>query len=197
MKRNPREGTVGMAVFKWKGFRQWAVALILTGTVVFWNGPLTAQAVEDNAKTAWSQDKRFLDNGDGTITDTQTGLMWMKMDSYQRTGHWVTWLESFEFVKKLNDEGFAGHYDWQLPALDDLKTLFERGKTNSKQLGREMIIHIDPIFAKEGSGAWWSREPNGHFNGFGVEYNNGNRFSAPKTSKARKGVRAVRVVTKP
>ena len=28
-----------------------------------------------------SDDKRFLDNDDGTITDTKTNLMWMKKDS--------------------------------------------------------------------------------------------------------------------
>lgn len=60
-----------------------------------------------------------------------------------------------------------------------------------------MVIHIDPIFEKEGSGAWWSREPNGHFNAFGIEFNNGSRFSAPKKSLARKAVRAMRVAAPP
>lgn len=153
----------------------------------FADAPATGEKV-------WSQDKRFLDNGDGTITDTKTGLMWMKKDSYLYTGHWMTWKKSFAYVKKLNEEGFANHYDWQMPTLDELRTLHESHKTNSSQVGHEMKIHIDPIFAKEGSGAWWSLEPNGHFNAFGIEFNNGNRFSAPKTSKARKAVRLMRVV---
>ena len=118
----------------------------------------------------------------------------MKKDSYQQTGHWITWLDSFNFVKKINQDGFANYYDWQIPTMEELKTLFESDKTNSKQLGREMIIHIDPIFEKEGSGIWWSLEENGHFNAFGIEFNNGNKFSAPKKSIARKVVRPMRIV---
>ena len=155
--------------------------------------PALAEAPATGGKI-WSQDKRFVDHGDGTITDIKTGLMWMKEDSYLHTGHWITWLESSPYVKKLNEEGFANYYDWRIPTLDELRTLYESHKTNSMQVGHEMKIHIDPIFAKEGSGAWWSLEPNGHFNAFGIEFNNGKRFSAPKRAKARKAVRPMRVV---
>ena len=141
-----------------------------------------------------SQDKRFIDNGDGTITDTKTQLMWMKQESYQQTGHWLTWFESYEFIKKANEDGFANYFDWQMPTLKDLKTLHEPHKTNSQQVGREMKIHIDPIFAKQGSGVWWALEANGHFNAFGIEFNSGKKFSAPKKSKARKAVRPMRVI---
>jgi hypothetical protein len=167
---------------------------ILMGTLA-WTSPSPAEeAQEPAAEKTWSQDKRFVDNGDGTITDTKTGLMWMKQESYQQTGHWITWMESFDFIKKANEKGFANYYDWQMPTLKDLKTLHEPHKTNSQQVGREMKIHIDPIFAKEGSGAWWALEANGHFNAFGIEFNNGKRFSASKKSKARKAVRPMRVV---
>jgi hypothetical protein len=155
---------------------------------------LTEESHKPIAGKTWSQDKRFVDNGDGTITDTKTHLMWMKQDSYQQSGHWLNWAGAFDYVKKANENGFANHYDWQMPMTEDLKTLFEPGKTNSKQLGREMVIHIDPIFAKEGSGICWSLEANGHFNAFGIEFNNGNKFSAPKKSIARKVVRPMRVV---
>ncbi len=169
------------------GVLAWAV--LMTGSL-----SLAEEPKETPKQKIWSQDKRFLDNGDGTITDTKTGLMWMELDSYQHTGHWITWQESFGYIKKLNKEGFADHYDWQMPTLKDLKTLYEPDKTNSRQVGSEMIIHIDPIFAKEGSGAWWSLEPNGHFNGFGIEYNKGSTFSSSKKSKARKATRGMRVV---
>ncbi len=168
-------------------------------SMLFWvltwsSSSLADLAQKPSAEKIWSQDKRFVDNGDGTITDTKTNLMWMKQESYQQTGHWLTWFESFDFIKKTNENGFANYFDWQMPTLKDLETLHEPHKTNSKQVGREMIIHIDPIFEKEGSGAWWALEANGHFNAFGIEFNNGNRFSAPKKSKARKAVRPMRVV---
>lgn len=173
-------------------------AILLVGAILLGSAPALAESPEGSpAVVTWSEDKRFLDNGDDTITDTQTGLMWMKKDSRQHFGHWLTWREAFTYVKKLNEEGFAGHYDWQMPTLDDLKTLFEANKTNSRQMGSGMTIHIDPIFEKEGSGAWWSLEPNGNFNAFGIEYNNGGRFSSAKTAKARRAVRAMRIVVKP
>ena len=170
------------------------LSTVLMSMLALSSPALAEKPPEAVTEKTWSQDKRFVDNGDGTITDTTTHLMWMKQDSYQRTGHWITWPKAFEYVKKANEDGFADHYDWQMPTMADLKTLFEPDKTNSKQVGREMTIHIDPIFAKEGSGIWWSQEANGHFNAFGIEFNNGNKFSAPKKSIARKVVRPMRLV---
>ncbi|MFQ5717572.1 MAG: DUF1566 domain-containing protein, partial [Nitrospinales bacterium] len=79
----------------------------------------------DAKKVILSKDKRFIDNGDQTITDTQTRLMWTKEDSFQQTGHWLNWFESFEFVDKLNETGFANYRDWQMPTIDQLKTLYD------------------------------------------------------------------------
>ncbi len=50
-----------------------------------------------------SGDKRYLDNNDGTITDTKTGLMWMKKDSYLHSGHWLNWYDVHDYVQQLND----------------------------------------------------------------------------------------------
>jgi len=166
---------------------------VLVCTLTLSTLSLAEMPQEPAAEKIWSQDKRYVDNGDGTITDTKTHLMWMKQESYQQTGHWLTWFESYEFIKKINEDGFANYYDWQMPTLKDLRTLYEPHKTNSQQVGREMQIHIDPIFAKEGSGVWWALEANGRFNAFGIEFNSGKKFSAPKKSKARKVVRAMRV----
>ena len=81
------------------------VSLMLIGALI-WSLPLSAETTQEaGTEKIWSQDKRFVDNGDGTITDTKTNLMWMKQDSYQQTGHWVTWIESFDFVKKANEKG--------------------------------------------------------------------------------------------
>ena len=34
------------------------------------------------------EEKRFCDNGDGTVTDSETNLMWSQTDSYQDTSKW-------------------------------------------------------------------------------------------------------------
>jgi hypothetical protein len=92
----------------------------------------------------------------------------------------------------MNEDGFADQYDWQIPSVDQLTTLYEADKTNSKVLGRGMNIHIDSIFSKEGSASLWSIEENGYHNAFGVIFNTGKRFNSSKKSKFRKSFRAVR-----
>ena len=144
------------------------------------------------AVATWSADKRFKDNGDKTITDTKTSLMWMKEDSYLHSGHWVNWFESIQLVKQMNEEGFANQNDWQIPSIEQLTTLYEIDKMNSKVLGKGMNIHIDPIFSKEGSASLWSIEENGYHNAFGVVLNTGKRFNSSKKSRFRKSFRAVR-----
>lgn len=156
--------------------------------------PATAQetAPVKNEKT-WSADKRFVDNGDDTITDSKSGLMWIKMDSYLHTGHWLNWEDAIEYINALNEKGFAGYHDWKMPIIKELTTLYEKEKFNSRQVGSEMNIHIDPIFSQKGGGAMWSIETNGTYNARGVIFNHGREFSGPKKSRGRKATRAVRI----
>lgn len=173
--------------FRTQKFKKRILLVFITSLFlsIAFSGPSQAQS---------SKDPRYVDNGDGTITDTQTSLMWLKEDSYLRTGHWLNWNEGVTYVAKLNKSAYAGYIDWQLPSLKELRTLYESDKVNSAQLGREMKIHMDPIFAKNGSGASWSSETNGTWNAFGVVFNTGTRFSAARKSRSRKSVRAVRII---
>lgn len=145
------------------------------------------------AETIESQDKRYLDNEDGTISDSKTGLMWMKNDSYLHSGHWLNWHESRKYVKHLNEIGFANYFDWHHPTTEELRTLFDINKTNGSQVGREMKIHTDPLFGKNGSGSLWSADENGRHNAFGIVFNTGDTFNANKKSRSRKATRAVRI----
>jgi hypothetical protein len=169
-----------------------STSLSLAIALLFLLGVLSSSAL---AVPVESSDKRYLDNEDGTITDFKTGLMWMKKDSFLHSGHWINWHEAHEYVRQLNDERFAQHSDWQLPTTDELKTLYEPEKVNSSQLGREMKIHTDPIFEKNGSGSLWSGDENGRHNAFGVVFNTSSVFNSNKKSRSRKATRAVRVNT--
>jgi hypothetical protein len=58
---------------------------------------------------------RFLDNGDGTVTDTKRNVMWQKSDN----GKEATFEQAQEYCKNLR---LGGHSDWRLPKPDELDT---------------------------------------------------------------------------
>ena len=66
----------------------------------------------------------FVDNGDGTITDRATGLMWQKGASRSP----IRFYETKEYVLELNKKNFAEYSDWRLPTIDELWTLLEKDK---------------------------------------------------------------------
>jgi hypothetical protein len=77
-------------------------------------------------------DGRYRDLGDGTVLDTQTDLQWMRCALGQRwdrstcvgEADKLTWDEMFMRIDAFNSHGgFAGHRDWRMPTIDELKTL--------------------------------------------------------------------------
>ncbi|MBF0628702.1 MAG: tandem-95 repeat protein [Magnetococcales bacterium] len=75
---------------------------------------------------------RFADNGDGTVTDNLTGLVWMtNANCWGRQ----SWSNALAMVAGLNDgsERCAGyatgtHTDWRLPNLKEMKSLIDRSR---------------------------------------------------------------------
>ncbi len=61
---------------------------------------------------------QFIDNGDQTITDTATNLMWTSVD----LGVAVDWETALEMAE--NSE-FAGYTDWRLPDVKELQILLD------------------------------------------------------------------------
>ncbi len=60
----------------------------------------------------------FRDNGDGTITDRATGLMWQKADS----GQGMNWQQALAFAAGFK---LAGHSDWRLPNAKELQSIVD------------------------------------------------------------------------
>jgi hypothetical protein len=78
--------------------------------------------------------RRFVDNGDGTVTDSQNGLMWEKL-SFDLTVHGVqnmyTWFSaSTTKIAALNSGRFAGYSDWRLPTIYELQSLIDYDQSN-------------------------------------------------------------------
>ncbi|MCR5323106.1 MAG: DUF1566 domain-containing protein [Lachnospiraceae bacterium] len=60
-------------------------------------------------------ESRFTDNGDGTVTDEATGLMWQK-DTNRRMGP----KDAEEYISGMD---LAGYTDWRLPNIKELNTI--------------------------------------------------------------------------
>jgi hypothetical protein len=71
--------------------------------------------------------RAYADNGDGTITDTKTGLMWEKLSadgSIHDMDNSYAWADAFGKVAALNaGGGFAGHTDWRVPNVSELLSI--------------------------------------------------------------------------
>jgi len=66
-----------------------------------------------------SADGRFVDNGNGTVTDNCTKLMW------QTTPVNRTWSSALQYCESLS---LGGNDDWRLPNIFELITLIDFGK---------------------------------------------------------------------
>ena len=80
-------------------------------------------------------ENKFIDNGDGTITDDATHLMWMQDDNAEG----MAWADVLSYAENFE---FAGYSDWRLPDVKELQSIVDYtrspGTTNSAA--------IDPVF---------------------------------------------------
>lgn len=108
-----------------------------TGTLGACPGTPLGQDAAANKGAARS----YSDNGDGTITDNATGLMWEKLShdgSIHEYSTTYTWFTAFTTkVATLNSGSFAGYTDWRLPNRFELESLVDLGRGNPA---------TDPVF---------------------------------------------------
>lgn len=104
---------------------------------------------------------RYFDNQDGTVTDTQTGLMWMRCSLGQSWSK--TWSSDYACRGEAGlyqlgmavqpNANFAGYDDWRLPSVDELYSLVHcpSGQQRPRQYNADgQIININGI-AQDGS----------------------------------------------
>jgi hypothetical protein len=104
---------------------------------------------------------RFMDNGNGTIIDNLTQLVWemkttaigsgVNLSDPHDVDNTYTWTAistnadgtAFtDFLSNLNSAGFAGQHDWRLPTVAELQTIVS---TDAIPCGTPPCI-VDPIF---------------------------------------------------
>jgi hypothetical protein len=80
----------------------------------------------------------LVDNGDGTITDHATGLMWAQHDA----GTNLNWQDALAWVEQKNDEGYLGYGDWRLPNAKELQSIVDYTRSPDTT----GTAAIDPLF---------------------------------------------------
>lgn len=100
---------------------------------------------------------RFVDNGDGTVSDNCTGFMWTKKrvdvdgDGELTTLDAKPWLEACQIA---HDMTYMGHSDWRIPNVNELLSVMNFGTNDGNFRDR-----LYSVFQVEGSiepGTWTS-----------------------------------------
>jgi hypothetical protein len=157
-----------------------AGALLLGATQVF------AACDAGFASLETTPNARFNNNGDGTITDADTGLMWMQCAA-GKTGvndctlnsvyavdpqtqlptdegkRLLTWQGALNYAEAVNTQYLAdptinpgGYADWRLPNMKELESLVERCSTNPSI----NTFHFTANTLKtDNGGKYWSSTP--------------------------------------
>lgn len=108
----------------------------------------------------------FHDNGDGTVTDRASGLMWTKADS----GKGLNWPDALAWVQAKNRANYLGHSDWRLPNVKELQSIVEysRSPDTTKSAALDPVFQCTPIQNEDHKADFpffWSSTTHGGFMG--------------------------------
>ena len=136
-----------------------------------------------------SDHNRFEDHQDGSITDTQTSLMWITEDAWQKEAKWYTWDEAREWSNYMNGIKFCGFQDWRLPTEDEILTLYNTEAANKDKYDKD--IQLETAFPCGCQATVWLKGDAGH-NGTIFDFKNGEIRTLYKSKSGRMSVRLVR-----
>ena len=90
-------------------------------------------------------ENNFVDNGDSTVTDRATGLIWMQKDS----GKAMNWEEALMFAENLV---YAGYDDWRLPNAKELQYIvdYSRSPDTTDSPAIDPMFQTTPIVNEAG-----------------------------------------------
>jgi hypothetical protein len=90
----------------------------------------------------------FVDNGDGTITDRATRLMWQQGDS----GRTYNWQDALEYAEELE---LAGYSDWRLPNPKELQSIVDYTRAPDALDESRRGPAVDPMFDVTETESWY------------------------------------------
>ena len=72
-------------------------------------------------RTPAAAQERFIENGDGTVTDIRAGLMWAQTDNQKD----IFWRQAVEWIRDSFAAGLDQKYEnWRLPTVAELQSLY-------------------------------------------------------------------------
>ncbi|BBO16515.1 conserved hypothetical protein [Candidatus Brocadia pituitae] len=102
--------------------------------------------LDENLKPKNYTKNEFEVQKDGkVIYDKATGLMWQQSGSEKN----MTYNKAHNYIRQLNQKGFASYSDWRLPTLKEAITLLKPGKTDKG-------LYVDSLFNDEQKWVWTS-----------------------------------------
>jgi hypothetical protein len=137
--------------------------VVVTGGIVGTGGVGTGGAVVAGDWAGWPMPndqvdvtagapnlESYTDNGDGTVTDNVTGLMWQQAVSATT----YTWVQAVAYCPTLR---LAGHSDWRLPSRIELVSIVDLGVTSGS--GGQINATYFPSWPASGEFRFWTSSP--------------------------------------
>lgn len=147
---------------------------------------------EELPKPSQTEGKRYIDNGDGTVKDNQTGLIWLKNANCFGTQNWKTAMQSAAKLAdgqcNLTDGSKAG--DWRLPTIEEWEAMMDNRYTYSalsNAVGTDQWKEGDAFLGVQTSNNYWSSSSGvARYSGFAwyVNLDNSSVSDGSKTSTA-------------
>lgn len=118
------------------------------------------KAIEENRKGIEKEqaaaleaknDGRFIDKGNGTVTDTKTGLMWAAKDN----GRDIKWADAKSYCENYRGGGYT---DWRMPTKEELAGLYDAGKARPLACEKSYKIHVATVLIDVTCFYLWSSE---------------------------------------
>lgn len=115
--------------------------LVITIALIIWS--VTCLAAGSTTE------ERFVDNGDGTITDRQLQLMWAKADNQGD----MNWHEAVKWIRFTFPDTLPTAYaNWRLPTLQELQSLVVKDASYETDCG--LKAHIMPLIRLSCAWVW-------------------------------------------
>ena len=98
---------------------------------------------------------RFTNNGNGTVTDNLTGLMWTK--NANLPGGTMNWQEALIYVDAMNHfPGMFGYTDWRIANVKELQSLIDFSRVNPALPSGHPFDYVQ-------SNSYWSATTNDYY----------------------------------